>query len=252
MPAISYHPGMNVNLSDPVVAAFIGATATVVGALVQLRISWRRELRERERGQPISRKQRRGPVLIVFALMIASAVGGFALSQYLMDLRYGDQQAIRAELQAKLNEIAASAARLEHARMGDQPTAQAEARPAEAQREVEEGASGSVVVAPCKADAAAPAAAKRDCSEQGAVRVAVCARVPAAATVKEVQLYTRLEGSQQPEARVQAGQDAGQAKFVEKFYERADVDGSKQVCQGFASWNGEKARTARILVKYAL
>ena len=33
---------------------------------------------------------------------------------------------------------------------------------------------------------------------------------------------------------MQAGQDTGQAKFVQKFYERADVEGSKQVCQGFA------------------
>jgi hypothetical protein len=238
------------NLSDPVVTAFIGAAATVTGALVQLRISWRKEMRERERGQPISRKQRRGPVLLIFALMTASAVGGFALSQYLMALRYGDQDAIRSELQAKLNEIAASAARLEHARF-DAPKGDAEAKRAEPSRDGDEGATGSVVVAPCKAEAAP---GKHDCSEQGAVRVAVCARVPAAATVRDVQLYTRLEDSQQPwaEARVQAGQDAGQAKFVEKFYERSDVDGSKQVCQGFSSWNGEKARLARILVKYAL
>jgi hypothetical protein len=186
---------------------------------------------------------------MIFALMIASAVGGFALSQYLMALRYGDQEAIRAELQAKLSEIAASAARLEHARM-DAPKGIAEPKPAEPSREGDEGATGSVVVAACKADAPG----KHDCSETGAARVAVCARVPAAATVREVQLYTRLEDSQQPwaEARVQSGQDAGQAKFVEKFYERADVDGSKQVCQSFASWNGEKARLARILVKYAL
>jgi hypothetical protein len=239
------------NVSDPVIASFVGAFATVVGALVQLRISWRKEMRERERGQPISKKQRRGPVMLVFALMIASAVGGFALSQYLAGLRYGDQDAIRAELQAKLNEIAAGAAKLEHARMQEHPQADADPRRAEPQSD--EGATGSVTVPPCKA-AGEPGAVKPDCSEQGAVRVAVCARVPAAATVKEVQLYTKLEESQQPwsEARVQAGQDAGQAKFVEKFYERSDIDGSKQVCQSFAHWNGEKARTARILVKYIL
>jgi hypothetical protein len=236
------------NLSDPVMASFIGAFATVVGALVQLRISWRKEMRERERGQPISKKQRRGPVMLVFALMIASAVGGFALSQYLAGLRYGDQEAIRAELQAKLNEIAASAARLEHARIRESSSpgdAAARAQPA-----ADDGATGSIVVPPCKA----AGDAKADCSEQGAARVAVCARVPAAASVKEVLLYTKAEDSSQPwsEARVQPGQDAGQAKFVEKFYERPDVEGSKQVCQSFASWNAEKARAARILVRYAL
>jgi hypothetical protein len=241
------------NISDPLIASFIGAFATVVGALVQLRISWRKELRERERGQPISKKQRRGPVLLIYALMFASAVGGFALSQYLMGLRYGDQDAIRAELQAKLNEIAAGAARLEHARL-EPVKADADAKRMEAPRDGDEGATGSVVVAPCKAAGGEPGAAKPGCNEQGAARVAVCARVPAAATVREVLLYTKLEDSQQPwaEARVQAGQDAGQAKFVEKFYERSDVEGSKQVCQSFTSWNGEKARAARIQVRYTL
>ncbi len=50
---------------------------------------------------------------------------------------------------------------------------------------------------------------------------------------------------------MQAGQDAGQARFAEKFTERPDGD-AKQVCQRFANWSGEKSRIARILVKYAL
>jgi hypothetical protein len=96
---------MNLNLSDPVLAAMIGAGATMVTALIQLRLSWRKELRERERGQPISKKSRRGPVLFVFALMIASAVGGFAGSQYLTVWRNGDRDALREEMRAKLAEI---------------------------------------------------------------------------------------------------------------------------------------------------
>src|SRR5215831_5633398 len=101
------------NFSDSITAALIAAAATVATALVQLRISWRKELKDRERGQPITKKTRRGPVLAVFALMVAAAVGGFSLSQYLMSLRYGDQDALRNELHAQLEEIKASAARLE-------------------------------------------------------------------------------------------------------------------------------------------
>ncbi|MGC2518087.1 MAG: hypothetical protein WA373_03145, partial [Burkholderiales bacterium] len=107
------------NLSDPLYAALIGAGATMLTALIQLRISWRRELRERERGQPISKKTRRGPVLFVLALTIAAAVGGFALSQYLVSLREGDRDALRADLQSKLTEISASALRLEQARLNE-------------------------------------------------------------------------------------------------------------------------------------
>jgi hypothetical protein len=90
---------MSLNLSDPVLAAMIGASATMVTALIQLRLSWRKELKERERGQPISKKSRRGPVLFVFALMIASGVGGFAGSQYLMAWRNAGNDDLRAKLE---------------------------------------------------------------------------------------------------------------------------------------------------------
>ena len=239
------------HLSEPVVAAAIGAAATVLTALVQLRLSWRKELRERERGQPITRKSRRGPVIAVFALMIAAAVGGFALSQYFVALREGDRDALRADLQSKLSEINATAMRLEQARLNEREQIETGTRRAEALRQGEEGATASVVVGPCTQIIPG---ARIECTEQSAPRIAVCARVPASAAVKEVQLYIRFEDSKQPwqEARVQAGQDAGQARFSDKFSERPEDDATKQVCQRFANWNAEKSRLARILVKYAL
>ncbi len=231
-------------LSDPVWAAMIGATATVLATLVQLRLSWRKELKERERGQPITKKSRRGPVLFIFALVIAAAVGGFALSQYLLSWRNGDRDALRADLQSKLTEISASAARLEQARLNEREQIEAGARQAEALHLGEEGAAASAAVGPCKPE----------CTEQNAVHVALCARVPAAAAVKEVLLYTRLEGAQQAwaDSRVQPGQDAGQARFQEKFFERPDAEAGRQICQEFVNWNGEKSRLARIVVKYTL
>lgn len=84
------------------------------------------------------------------------------------------------------------------------------------------------------------------------MRVAVCARIPAKATVTELLLYTRFEDSHEPwpESRVQRGQDAGQARFVKKSFERPDIEATRQICQGFVHW-GEKSRVARILVRYA-
>lgn len=242
------------NLSDPVTAALIGASATVLAALVQLRLTWRNELKERERGQPITKKTRRGPVIVVFALMIAAAVGGFALSEYFESLRNGDRDTLRTELRSRLSEISASAARLERARLAEREQVESGVLRAEALRRGEEGVAASALVGPCKAESAAAPGSRSDCSEQSAVRVAVCARVPASATVKEVLLYTRFEDTQQPwsDSRVQPGQDSGRAKFVEKFFERPDSDAAKQVCQGFVNWNGEKARLARIVVMYML
>lgn len=244
------------HLSEPLMAAMIGATATVITALVQLRLSWRKELKERERAQPITKKSRRGPVIAVLALVIAAAVGGFALSQYFVSLREGDRdrdrQEMRSDLQAKLSEINATALRLEQARTNERKQIETEVQHADASRQGDEGVAASVVVAPCKAEGAP--GARQPCTEHSALRVTVCARVPAAATVKEVQLYIRAEDSKQPwsESRVLPGQEAGEARFAEKFSERPEDGGAKQVCQGFANWSLQKFRLARIVVKYAL
>jgi len=231
-------------------AAMIGATATVITALVQLRMSWKKELRERERAQPITKKSRRGPVFFVFALMIAAAVGGFALSQYFVSLRTGDRDELRADLQSKLSEINATALRLEQARLNERKQIETEVQRADASRLGEEGAAASVTVAPCKPGGVP--GAREECTEQSALRITVCASVPAVATVKEVQLYIRADDKQPwPEARVQPGQEAGQARFAEKFSERPE-EGAKQICQDFANWSHEKTRIARIVVKYSL
>lgn len=240
------------DFSDPITAALIGAAATVLTALVQLRYSWRRELKDRERGQPITKKTRRGPVIAVFVLLIAAAAGGFFLSQYVMSLLDEDRESLRSEVKSRLSEISASAARLEQARLNERAEIESGARRAEALRRGEEGAAASVVVGPCRVESSAAPGSKSQCGEQSAVRIAVCATVPASANVREVWLYTRLEDSPQSwaDSRVQAGQDAGQAKFVENSFERPEGGAAKQVCYGFVNWNGEKARVARILVKY--
>jgi len=239
------------HLSENVLAAMIAAGATVITALVQLRLSWRKELKERERGQPITKKSRRGPVIAVLALMIAAAVGGFALSQYFVSLREGDRDALRSDLQSKLSEINATALRLEQARLNERKQIETEVQRADASRLGEDGAAASAVVAPCKPGGVP--GAREECTEQSALRITVCASVPAAATVKEVQLYIRSDDPKQPwaEARVQPGQEAGQARFAEKFSERPE-EGAKQVCQGFANWSHDKTRIARNIVKYAL
>lgn len=242
------------DFSDPITAALIGAAATVLTALVQLRYSWRRELKDRERGQPITKKTRRGPVIAVFVLLVAAAAGGFFLSQYVMSLLDEDRESLRAEVKSRLSEISASAARLEKARLNERGEIEAGALRAEALRQGEEGAAASILVGPCRTEGAAKPESRSPCAEQAAVRIAVCASVPASANVREVLLYTRLEESAQSwaDSRVQVDQDAGQAKFVGSAVERPDGGMAKQVCQGFINWSGEKARVARILVKYTL
>src|SRR5258706_5994705 len=82
---------MNLFGFDSRTAAAVAAAGTVIGALAQLRVAWRKEVSERARGVPATKKSRRGPVLAVSLLLIAAAVCGFALSQYLV--RRSDHEA---------------------------------------------------------------------------------------------------------------------------------------------------------------
>jgi len=82
---------MNLFDFDSRTAAAVAAAGTVIGALAQLRVAWRKEVSERARGVPATKKSRRGPVLAVSLLLIAAAVCGFALSQYLV--RRSDHEA---------------------------------------------------------------------------------------------------------------------------------------------------------------
>ncbi len=237
------------NLSDVVLASMIGATATLVTALLNLRMSWKKELKERERGQPITKKTRRGPVLAIFLLMIACAIGGFAFSQYLMAQGESEARSLQAELRSSVAEISAAAKRIEQASADKRGKTDGAV-----QRPGDEGVAAIVAIAPCKPRQSKSSKSDAPCTEQEAAPITLCAQVPIAAQVKDVALFTRAQDSQQPwsESAVSPGQDAGQARFQDKYFEQPDGAASKQVCSRFVNWSAEKARLARIVVKYSL
>ncbi|MBI3529090.1 MAG: hypothetical protein HY067_14105 [Betaproteobacteria bacterium] len=237
------------NFSDPVMAALIGATATFAAALFQLLVNARRQAAERTAGKPASRKT--GTWLAIFALMLAAAVGGYALAEYQTFRDRDGDKVLRQEMQTRLRDIGNAAVRLERAGLQRSDQTDADARLAAERRHGAEGVVAVIGLPPCINSQSAPESSA-GCNEGSALHASVCALIPAAAVVTEVQVFTRLEDSRQPwpEARVQPGQDAGAAKFVDAFYERIQADG-KEVCQRFVHWNSQKARLARILVKYA-
>ena len=240
---------MTMNLSEPVMAAVIGASATIATALFQLMINARRQAAERAAGKPASRKS--GNWLAIFALMLASVVAGYALAEYQDFRTREDDRMLRQEMQTRLRDIGEVAVRLERAgQKSDQ--AGAEAWLAAERRRGAEGVVALIGLSPCAATQSSTQSAL-PCSEASALHASVCAIIPAAASVTEVQLFTQLEDAAQPwtQARVQPGQDAGAAKFIDGHYERAQPD-AKEVCQRFAHWNSQKARLARIVVKYTM
>ncbi len=238
------------NLDDKVTAAAVAAAGTVIGTLIQLHVTWRKEVSERARGVPASKKSRRAPVLAVGLLLIGAAVGGFALSQYLVRQSDLESAAMRGQLQMQLAQISATAARLERAALSDHGSS---GRTADDRRGTE-GVAATTTVGPCRTRAVVAPDATSACDEQEAQRVTLCASVPALAVVSTVVLYARPEDSPQPwsESRVAPGQEVGRVRFADKVFERAESEETKQVCTGFSSWDGEHGYTARLVVKYVI
>jgi len=239
---------MNLFDFDSRTAAAVAAAGTVIGALAQLRVAWRKEVSERARGVPATKKSRRGPVLAVSLLLIAAAVCGFALSQYLVRRSDREAAALRGELQTQLARISATAERLERAAPSDHGSS----AHVEDDRRGAEDVAVTTTLGPCRPSAGAAADGTPACPEQEAQRVTLCGSVPSSATITATVLYARPEESRQPwtESRVAPGQDVGRARFADKTFERAESDGTKQVCTGFSAWDGEQAYSARLVVTF--
>ena len=105
-------------MSDPVLAAIITATATICMSLLQLRFSLGKEGGGRSQTTSGGKRKGRGPFAVLFVIIIASAVGGFALSQWLTENERVSQSMREHELQDSVEKITRTANQLELTRSG--------------------------------------------------------------------------------------------------------------------------------------
>lgn len=253
-------------MSDPVLAAIIAAAATILTSFLQLRLSVGRELAAaRAQTAGGKRKGGRAPIIVLFIMLVAAAVGGFSLARWLTEGERETESNHERELRAEIDQITRTASQLEMTRTG----ARAEIEGEVLRRMGIDGIVVMATVSPCRpalvvnppgttsppgvaADAAPPPALP--CSEAEANTVALCATVPGKATVGEIELYARIPGSDDPwtSSRVMPGQESSQARFAPQSTEKPDASGSKQVCQAFSQWDSGHARDARIVVHYSM
>jgi hypothetical protein len=253
-------------MSDGVLAAIIAASATVFAALLQLKASFTHAA-ARARASNVRGKNRL-PQLVIAAMLIGAGVCGFALAQWIADHQRAAQELVTAELRARIEQMSRTEGQLTGA-YGEIETS--------VLRKI--GLQGVVVTAsvpPCKpasvatpslaestADAsdapatpAAPAVSTPlgGCTEAEASPVTLCATIPAAATVNDVELYVRPADSEAPwtASRVTPGQEAVEARFGAEPIEVADDATAKQVCERFVQWSTEHGRVARVVVRYTL
>lgn len=238
-------------LSETILAAMIGAMATVSAALFQIFSS----MKSRNK---IDLKPKRGStmrsILAVLALMIASAVGGFSYSELLKQGDGEDLRAMRMELR-ELKDLATAA------RMAPQPHSSTQ--------EVDEpdplsvAMAVSLAAAPMRAESVAYVPACRrivvegqaaaNCSEAEAQRIALCGSIPAYSHIEAIDLFAQPDAVQRPweEHRASLDQDLGGARFTGKSFEYAQSSELKAVCVNFMQWSSEHSHIARIVVNYS-
>jgi hypothetical protein len=251
-------------MSDPVLAAIITATATICMSLLQLRFSLGKDLGARVQASG-GRRKGRGPFAVLFVIIIAAAVGGFALSQWLTESERVAQSVLQHELQDRVEQISRTANQLEQTRAG----ARAEIEQGVLRKIGSDGVIVMATVGPCRpslvvsppgttsppgVSSETTPAPTPSCTESEANAVTLCATIPTGANITEVELYTRLADSDTPwsTSRVIAGQESGQSRFAEKYIEGPEAPGIRQVCQGFTHWSTEHSRVARMVVRYGI
>jgi hypothetical protein len=235
-------------ISETIVAAMIGAIATMTTALFQLVMAWR------NKGKVDSRPNKRGTtlrsILAVLALMVASAAGGFLYSEFIKQRNGEDMRAMRQELK-ELKDLTARFADEQSATAAPEPrrapAAEFAAAVPTAAQALQESVESVVYVPACRRSEAGSV-----CAEADAQRVALCGTIPAFARVDRIDLFVQPDAVQDAweEHRAQFEQDLGGARFTGKSFEYAQGQDQKAVCVNFMHWSSDHPHIARILVQY--
>ncbi len=232
-------------LSETVIAAMIGALATVSTALFQLITA----LRARARSDV---KPRRGStlrsVLAVLALMVASGVGGFIYAELRAQSEDDHLRALHMELQdlkaitARMTQSAASQPVQMQMQISQTPPAPATFTTMQSATEPAQGrAHVAAHAGPCVIEGAA-------CDEASAQRVSLCSAIPASAHVTQMQVFVATVDSNEVRL-VTAGEDLGGARFSAHPLELAHDAQNKTACVEFANWSAE-SRNVRVAFDY--
>ena len=236
-------------VSETILAAMIGALATVGTALFQLFGSIKNQRSSKVEVRPKKGSAIRS-VMAVLALMIASAAGGFLYSEFIKQRAAEDMQAMRAELK-ELHSLIASekeAARVEAAKVAEPaPETSSPLTMAAAMEGVADSVESVVYVPACRASG--PTAM---CGEQDAQRIALCGTIPSYARVDGIQLFAQPDAMQHPwdKHQVSFEQDLGGARFTGNSFEYAQGADLKAVCVNFMQWSSEHPHIARIVVQF--
>jgi hypothetical protein len=225
-------------LSETIVAAIIGALATMATAIVQL-------VRNRapSDGRPKPKKSRMRSALATIALMIGCIVGGYAWSALrAVSAKEELTATMQAEFTRQFAEFAAKQGQSNGAANGGTIAAHnAGAGVAEALAHLP----------PCHISAQSADAGPVACNESMAQPVTLCAAVPAGAQTTKVRVQARVPKSESPWLERDAGAPTlGSLHFGATTSEYPISPEARSVCLDVSNWSVEDTLAVRLSVEY--
>jgi hypothetical protein len=229
--------------SETVLAAMIGAIATVSTALFQLftvlRARNKLDVRPNKKGTAFR------SIVAVIALMIASGVGGFLYAGMRQQSASEDlRNLLREELNAKL-QLRDSERIAQSRETGVSPLALAAVSTPLAPQMAE----AVVFASACQVSTGLSNA--NPCSEASAQRLMLCGAIPKNVQVRKLDLFAKGAGSQAAweQSATSFEQDIGGAKFTGSPVEHPQDEHRKAICVDFMHWSSE-AHLARVVIEY--
>ncbi len=230
------------DLSETIVAAIIGALATMLTAIFQL-------VRNRAPVELRPKKNRMRSTFAIVALVTGAMVGGYFWSELRAVGAREEIAALRADLK-----LAARAAEIPPADPapsdGHSPAATATGIPARL------GGSGSAEsiahLPPCQLTAQAEDAGPTGCTEALATQIALCAAVPAGSRTTAVRVQARVPRSDTPWLERDAGAATlGNLHMSAEHAEYPASPDTRSVCLDVSNWSVEDTLAVRVIVDYA-
>lgn len=230
-------------LSETIVAAIIGALATMGTAIFQL-------IRNRapSDGRPKPKKSRMRSVMATIALMIGCIVGGYAWSALrAVSAKEELRLTMQEEFTRQFTEFAA------RQNLPPAPTSGAEAAAALAASNGQAGSAESLAqLPPCRISAQTAEAGPVTCSESIAHTVALCAAVPAKSQTTNVRVQARVPKSESPwEERDAGAATLGSLHIAAATTETAVSPDLRAVCLGVANHSVQDELAVRLIVDYS-
>ncbi|MEJ0087603.1 MAG: hypothetical protein WDO72_18170 [Pseudomonadota bacterium] len=231
-------------ISETIIAAIIGALATMLTAIFQL-------VRNRAPSETRPKKKRLRSLLATVALMIGCIVGGYAWSA----LRaVSAKEEMRATMEATLAKQFAEFSALQR-------------QQAEAANPDATGASGSTIPArngetgsaeslaqlpPCRIASQPDEVGPVSCSERTAQAIALCAAIPSAARIADIRVQARVPRSESAWLERDAGAPTLGSLHIGAAANESPVSADQRsVCLDVSNWSVDDTLAVRVIVDYA-